>query len=929
MQKEDIYFGTNGAMFVAPTGVRILSRCIASSEYSCTFKYFATLNVSADTLKDIIMKMVESKTEYSSSDKSIVMQTVTERDAFTGLVTADDITSVGEIDMTNHVITPTADFTEIYVHLPNRFGTKTSDDHSVHGIKLNAYNEINFNLEDYPGQPASFKEYAYDGRDFTFNAIALYLNISDGKNKSYNSLYGIYVPANDAEPISKYAYSDKSTVTQSGNSFGFRINLRLVEDDDNARSASTIQTIVDETTNSFSMSMFTDALARMQMIMAEHKSLSDAMSSLYNDVENLKALCDTGTTLAELANKLEKLSAYIDNYMLAIEDKDSLLNMIANINRQMQSILNGEAGPELNVKIPIQSGDGIYFNNTDDSYIINNANQRYHILDSAPFTSNINTRSFTPTTFSNLFPVYTNRRGPISSDIDLKIDVSDKTFRFKQGQSFQFIFKDDINWNGFGCKLWVGDTLVGKFTKDDIQCGRPIFEIVCVDSNGGDNAGGTLQQSSFWSRCINPKYEGTFGDNSIVPITYNEAVVLRDKGALLLNKVYYITDYAFVPDESDTSFASINDDIIISIYLKPSDRAHFDTRAYMSFNTKEKGRVCTWGKYYLTREDHEVAPGCKLKKGYITLIDYNSVTADFDFIHCAIKVPMTEDQSGHVIKDEKLYSFGVSTGEFAQSLQGGDHDSWMTSSAITGSRCSVTEDNIKAIDSKFYNDDMWPAICIEDNVNVSVSSHNDAMFKLPIMHIANCENICIHDCDNIILDWTNDSTIERTNNIFAKKCNYLDVEDSDNLRLWNVSHSTFQHAFNSWVYKSDYVAVRNANAVLLDHNNGSTIEEVTGNSLVILNYYNEGNSSKTQKAILDNVSHNCLVVDNLSVLNTTVEAWRVICNRYDALATQEPSGSTFYSYYVVKKIVYLNESNTTSEDIKSVQVNNSNINDLI
>ena len=912
MQIEDIAFGTNGAMFVAPTGVRLLSRCIASSEYSCTFKYFATLNVSPDTLKEVIVNMVNSTTEYTNSDKSIVMQTLTERDAFTGLVEAGNVTSVGEIDMTNHVITPTADFTEVFVHIPNRFGSKE--------ILLNNVNEINFNLEDYSGQPASFKDYAYDGRDFEFNAVAIYLGISDGE-RSYNSLYGIYVPSNNAEPISKYAYAAGGSIVQSGNSFGFRINLRIVEDSDNTGSGSVVQTVVDEKANSFAMSMFTDALARMQMVMSEHKSLSDTIGHMYDDIENLKALCDTGTTIATMMAKLDALSAYVDNYMLAIEDKDSLLNMIANINRQMQAILNGEAGPELNINVPIQAGDGIYLGKTSDSHIINNANQRYHIVDGTGFTTNQKGTSFTPTTFSNIFPVYLNARGPINTDLKLSIDLNSvPNFKFRRGQSFQFVIKENINWNGFGCNLFVGDVQVGHFTKDDIQCGRPIFEIICVESNNGSNEGGTLTQSSFWSRCINPKYEGVFGDDSVIPVTYSEAVSLRNKGALLLNKVYYITDYAFEPAESNTRFVSINNDIAISIYLKPSDKTHFDTRAYMSFNTREKGRVCSWGRYYLTREESEVATGCRLKKGYITQIDYNSISADFDFIHCAVKKTSDAD-----------ISFRRTTGEFVQSLQGGTYDPWIVSNNITGSICSVSNDNLKAIDSMYYDSTEFPAIDISSNEIVNVSSHNDALFILPIMHISNCHNVCVHDCNNIILTWTTDSTVERSNDVFAKRCAYLDIEDSDNLRIWNTSHSTFQHAFNVWTYKSEYVSLRNAHAVLLDHNIGSTVEEVTGNSLVVLNYYNNGASSKAQKAIIDNVSHNCMVVDNLKHpdLANDIDSWRVICNKYDAIATQIPSGSAGYTYFTIKKTVYLNDENKTSEDIKSVQVNSTNINDLI
>ena len=74
-----------------------------------------------------------------------------------------------------------------------------------------------------------------------------------------------------------------------------------------------------------------------------------------------------------------------------------------------------------------------------------------------------------------------------------------------------------------------------------------------------------------------------------------------------------------------------------------------------------------------------------------------------------------------------------------------------------------------------------------------------------------------------------------------------------------------------------------------------------------------------------------MVVDNLKHpdLANNIDSWRVICNKYDAIATQIPSGSAGYTYFTIKKTVYLNDENKTSEDIKSVQVNSTNINDLI
>lgn len=906
MNKSDISFGANGVMFVSPTGVRMLSRCIASSEYSCTFKYFAALNVNADTLKDIIYDMVESETVYDTGDKSIIMQTMTERDAYSGKLGGADVMAVGEIDMTNHVITSTADFTEVFVHIPNRFGTKP--------ITLNNYNEINLDIETYEGQPQSFCEYCSDGRDFDFNAIALYLNLNDGKH-SYNSLYGIYVPSKDAEVIHKYAYAEGGSIVQAGNSFGFRINLRLVQDTDTTGDVGTIQTVVDEDANSFSMSIFTDALARMQMILSQNKTLSEAMSALSDDVRNLQALCDTGTTIAELTSKVNALSEYIDNYMLAIEDKDSILNMVANLNRQLQSILNGTAGPELNINIPIQAGEGISIAKEGSASVINNTNQRYNIgHDGFTDPASFKATKFTPNTFSNLFPVYRSSKSALNTDLKLSIDASGKTFH--KGQSFQFVIMDDIEWGGYSCKLYVGDKQVGEFDSEEIQCAKPIFEIVCIDDGNNEN-GGTLQQCAFWSRCINPKFEGDFGKDSILHVTYDEACKLASKGSLQMDKVYHLTDYAFEPKGS--KYVAINDDIKINIYLRASDKIHFDPRVFFMFNDLNGKTIVSWGKYLITKELDEVKPGCELLKGYITQIDYNSVAADFDFLHCAIS------------KDTNP-SFRGTTGEFLQSLQGGNYDEWITSSELVGSNCSVSAGNMSCINPTYEREAYVPVVDIKNVSDVTIVSHNDSLFKLPIMHISKSDHLCIHECDNFYAYDVRNSNFTRVSDIMAKQSEWLNIESCDNIRLWKASHITADNAFNSWVFTSENIGLRNATAVLLDFNTGTDICGITGNAVVILNYFKESGASMAQKAVIDNTSDSALILDNLTTLamdDTQIESWRLICNRYNALAAQTSTGSTGKQYYIVKKIAYLDAAEDIAYDTKKTKVTSYNIGDLI
>lgn len=917
MQKSDIEFGTNGSMFVAPTGVRILSRCIASSEYNCTFKYFAALNLKEDVLKDVIIDMANSETRYNGSNKSIVMQTNTEEDAYKNNLNANgsDIKAVGEIDMVNHVITSTADFTEVYIHIPNRFGHKD--------IIYND-NKIDFNLEDYESQPQSFKEYAKDGRDFEFNAIAIYLNISDSVN-SYNSLYGIYVPSKNADSIKKYAYSDISSIVQSGNSFGFRINLRIVEDDCNKGEAGTIQTIVDEESNSFSMGLFTDALARMNMALSDNKNLADTIKELKDEVSNLKALCDTGVTLSSLQSKVDDLSAYVDNYMIAIEDKDSLINMISNMNRNIQSILKGDAGPELNMNINLQGGDGINISTANDSYVINNANQMYHIMDGSTFVDNNVSKllTFIPTTFSNIFPVYYSIGRLYNNDLTLSINVDDNSFRFKKGQSFQFVFKNSIEWNGNGCIIKIGSKTL-NIGADDIQCTKPIFEVICVNVADEEN-GSNAEHSDFLVRCINTKYDAKIVNNSksnnIIHVTYDEAVSLQASGCLQLNNTYYITDYEFIPIDTDTSFTSINNDIKISVYLNPSDKSHFGNKAYMIITNANGIAKYVWGEYYITKESENVEDGCHLKKGYITKLDYDSICADFDFIHCGITK-----------SDDTKINFRTTTGEFVQSLNGGDYDSWITSSSLKGSNCSTYGTSTLAISDSYYSSTYYPAIDLKsNNKNVKVSLQYGSTFKLPNIHISNCSNINMTNCNNVLLYNDNDIIINNSNDIFIKGSNYTTIDNCDNLRLYNTSHSTLQNAFNSWAYSSEYISIRNANAILIDYNSGTIIDGVTGNSVVVLNYYNSNNAYNryTQKAILDNISHNCMLLDNMTSLFPDIENGKLICNRYDSTSIQNTATSS-YEYYVWKKAIYKDDNDINiKEKAINIQITDKNISDLL
>lgn len=178
-----------------------------------------------------------------------------------------------------------------------------------------------------------------EAESFEFNAVLVYYDVIDSAtNKSTaRNLYGILLLDNvitngsatsDTLPdayIQRYPkFKPNKLVGQNGNSYGFKINLRF----DVAPGTSGVQNIINDY-NTFSMQVFSEAMAQLQnstKILLQQREL---IEKLYERIQKLETAYANITNIDVINKKVEELYDMINNNSAALDNTDSLTDLIS------------------------------------------------------------------------------------------------------------------------------------------------------------------------------------------------------------------------------------------------------------------------------------------------------------------------------------------------------------------------------------------------------------------------------------------------------------------------------------------------------------------------------------------------------------------------------------------------------------------------
>lgn len=342
-------------------------------------------------------------------------------------------------------------------------------------------------------------EFNKTGNSFEFNAVLVYYDIVDVSSQTRTSnLYGILflddVKSDFWDYFQRYPKYKPVAGVQNGNSYGFKLNLRIDIEPDKTG----ITTLVNEY-NTFSMSLFSDAIARMQDCADTFIRVRSSLSSLESRVSDLETVMSAINNYEVLAQRLEELSNSLENANLAFADRNSLLDLIAHVSDNVDSIMSGRANVQLQYNTDVIRGG---YNTTIDTstqnrVIINSTTSGYNLC-KCNFNGNEITAS-NPLVLNNTHQnnnVYTSLRqmtnmarihvsNEYPAEYDIKIYIDSSLVNWRLGQNFKIVFPEmSLNsLNGKDIKIYTGENYSSEHViyNTELIGDKPIIELTCID----------------------------------------------------------------------------------------------------------------------------------------------------------------------------------------------------------------------------------------------------------------------------------------------------------------------------------------------------------------------------------------------------------------------------------------------------------------
>lgn len=344
---------------------------------------------------------------------------------------------------------------------------------------------------------------------FEFNAVLVYYDIVDRSSGTRTSnLYGIlFLDDVHSDTIWDYfqrypKYKPIQNV-QNGNSYGFKLNLRI----DIEPNKQGITTLVNEY-NTFSMSLFSDAMTRMLQSADMFTRMNNSMVSMNERLTDLENVLLFMTNYNSIVAKVLDLERSVENANLAFADRNTLIDLIAKNSDDINSIVRGRLTDRLQYNTDIiHKGYGVDIDSSvPNEIVIKTKNNGYNlptvICDSGVVNSQVehymslneqdrenNNVIFRLMEATNMVRMYVVQNTPAAYDIVFYID--DTFVSWCNGQTVRIVF-DNMTMNELhGHNIVMKTDALDKSGNGAYSCGlvipaselgdRPIIEIVCVN----------------------------------------------------------------------------------------------------------------------------------------------------------------------------------------------------------------------------------------------------------------------------------------------------------------------------------------------------------------------------------------------------------------------------------------------------------------
>ena len=340
-------------------------------------------------------------------------------------------------------------------------------------------------------------DYSQRGNNFKFNAVLVYYDLysqSNPGNRATN-LYGVLLLDNfkDGNIRELIKYKPNAVTGLNGNAYSLKLNIKYNTSLDNVGVENNINDF-----STFSMDLFFDTTSVLENAAKLLNQANNRYDGISNRLDVMENAILSSQDAATLKAQVEDLEAQVEAASLNFADEASLLDMITDINRRINSIINGTIPTEVqyNTNV-IFDGKGTSVDKSVPGKIkINNTNQGYRLLrlfdwDGAvqqpitefdPTAANTNGIYARLKSFENMMRI-SLLPGAMASELNIYID--DSIEPWTEGQSLKIAFDSALDLAGYNINIYTNKkndwSLARQITPAELRGSKPYIELVCLN----------------------------------------------------------------------------------------------------------------------------------------------------------------------------------------------------------------------------------------------------------------------------------------------------------------------------------------------------------------------------------------------------------------------------------------------------------------
>jgi hypothetical protein len=343
-------------------------------------------------------------------------------------------------------------------------------------------------------------DFSQRGGNFQFNAVLVYYDLysqSNPANRATN-LYGVLLLDNfkDGKIRELNKYKPNSVTGLNGNAYSLKLNIKYNTSLDNVGVENSIN---DFTT--FSMDLFFDTTSVLENATKLLLQANDRYAGIVRRLDTMENMVLSSEDAQEMSAQIASLQQQVENASLNYADEASLLNMITEINRRINHIVDGTIPTEVQYNTDvIAAGSGIAVDKSTPNKIkVINTNNGYQLLQAFQWSNlagvmGTKISSYDPSDattyglycrlkpFSNMLRVTTSS-GTADNDVNIYIDTT--LSGWNDGQVLKLAFNSNIEMDGnsinFYTKISGNWEQVAQVAYGSLISKKPYIELVCTD----------------------------------------------------------------------------------------------------------------------------------------------------------------------------------------------------------------------------------------------------------------------------------------------------------------------------------------------------------------------------------------------------------------------------------------------------------------